>query len=123
MTEEAIPVYDGQAGVEAAYARAEREGEPFFGIERYENGYAVTYDLLPAGERLGPAPEQRLRERLTAELEAIVEDSELPTDEVATTVNDSLGNVSVLGSEASAHRVARIVETVALDPANWVGES
>lgn len=114
-----IPVYEGQAGVETAYAQAEREGVPFFGIERYEDGYAVTYDLLPAGKRLTPMAHEEVRTTLTNELEAIVADANFPTQEVSKSVNDSLGNVSLLGSEEGARRVARAVEPIVLEQANW----
>lgn len=114
-----IPVYEGQQGVETAYANAEREGIPFFGIEQYEDGYAITYDLLPAGKQLAPTARKEVEVRLTNELEAIVGDTERPTGEVSKTVNDSLGNVSLLASEAGARRVAQAVAPIVLDEANW----
>jgi hypothetical protein len=114
-----IPEYEGRAGVETAYAEAERDGVPFFGIERYEDGYAVTYDLLPAGKRLTPTAHEEVRDRLTDELEAIAGSAEFPTEEVSKSVNDSLGNVSLLGSEDGARRVARAVAPIVLEEANW----
>jgi len=115
-----IPVYEGQSGVETAYERAEREGVPFFGIEQYEDGYAVTYDLLPAGKRLAPTAHKEVRVRLTSEVEDIVGDPERPTAEVSKSVNDSLGNVSLFLSEESARRVAQAIAPVVLEEANWV---
>lgn len=115
-----IPVYQGQSGVETAYARAEREGVPFFGIEQYEDGYAVTYDLLPAGKRLAPTAHKEVRVRLTNEVEAIVGDAGRPTVEVSKSVNDSLGNVSLFVSEESARRVAQAIAPVVLEEANWI---
>lgn len=115
-----IPVYEGREGVETAYAQAERDGVPFFGIEQYEDGYAVTYDLLPAGKRLTPAAHEEVRATLTDELETIVGNADFPTQEVSKSVNDSLGNVSLLGSEEGARRVAQAVEPIVLEKANWV---
>lgn len=117
-----IPVYEGQAGVETAYERAEREGTPFFGIEQYEDGYAVTYDLLPAGKQLAPTAHEEVRVRLTNEVETIVGDAERPTAEVSKSVNNSLGNVSLFVSEESAHRVAQAIAPIVLEESNWVDE-
>lgn len=114
-----IPVYDGQAAVERGYTAAQREGVPFFAVERYDEGYAVTYDLLPAGKQLVPTARKEVSVRLTAEVEEIVGDEELATAEVSKSVNDSLGNVSFLDAEASAKRVARAIAPIVLDEANW----
>lgn len=114
-----IPVYDGREAVEVGYAAAEREGVPFFGIERYEEGFAVTYDLLPAGQQLVPTARKEVAVRLTNELEAIVADEELATTEASKSVNDSLGNISLLESEAGARRVAAAIAPIVLDDANW----
>ncbi|MEF8901504.1 MAG: hypothetical protein V5A25_09810 [Halovenus sp.] len=115
-----VPVYAGQEGVEDAYRRAERDGTPFFGVEEYEDGYAVTYDLLPAGHRLAPTADKEARTRLTQEIESIVADGTLPTTEVSKSVNDSLANVSLFERERSARRVAAAVAPIVLDEANWV---
>lgn len=114
-----IPVFNGKAAVEAGYAQAQQQGVPFFGIEEYEEGYAVTYDLLPADEQLAPTARKEVKTRLTAEVEAIVGDDELATIEVSKSVNDSLGNVSMLETESSARRVARAIAPIVLDTANW----
>jgi hypothetical protein len=114
-----IPVFSGKAAVEAGYAQAQQEGVPFFGIEEYDEGYAVTYDLLPADEQLAPTARKEIQTRLTAEVEDIVGDSSLATVEVSKSVNDSLGNVSMLESEASARRIARAIAPIVLDTANW----
>jgi hypothetical protein len=114
-----VPLYEDRPAVEAAYARAEREREPFFGVETYEEGYAVTYDLLPAGQQLAPPAYAEVGERITREVEAIVGDESLPTTEVSRTVGESLGNVSFFEREASARRVAASVSTLVLDEANW----
>jgi hypothetical protein len=115
-----VPVYVGQEGVEDAYRRAERDDTPFFGVEEYEDGYAVTYDLLPAGHRLAPTADKEARTRLTQEVESIVADETLPTTEVSKSVNDSLANVSLFERERSARRVAAAVAPVVLDEANWI---
>lgn len=117
---ETVPVYEGREGVEEAYRRAERSGKPFFGVEQYEDGYAVTYDLLPAGQQLAPTAYKEVQTRLTQEIEAIVGDDTLPTTEVSKSVNDSLGNVSLFAHERTAKRVATAIAPVVLDDANWM---
>ena len=114
-----VPLYEGQAGVEEGYAAAERERRPFFAVEAYEQGHAVTYDLLPAGAQLTAEARTEVNDLLTAEIEAVVADASLPTTEVSRSVNDSLGNVSFFGREDSARRVAAAVSQVVLDEANW----
>jgi len=115
-----VPVYEGQEGVEDAYRRAERDETPFFGVEKYEDGYAVTYDLLPAGHRLARTADKEARTRLGQEVESIVADDALPTTEVSKSVNDSLANVSLFERERSARRVAAAVAPIVLDEANRV---
>ena len=114
-----IPVFSGKAAVEAGYAQAQQNDVPFFGIEEYEEGYAVTYDLLPADEELAPTARKEVQTRLTAAVEEIVGDDSLATVEVSKSVNDSLGNVSMLESEASARRIAQAIAPIVLDTANW----
>lgn len=114
-----IPVYSGKAAVEAGYAQAQQQGVPFFGIEEYDEGYAVTYDLLPADEQLAPTARKEVQTRLTAAVEAVVGDDELATVEVSKSVNDSLGNVSMLETESGARQIARAIAPIVLDTANW----
>jgi len=118
-----VPLYEGQAGVEEGYAAAERERRPFFAVEAYEQGYAVTYDLLPAGVQLTAEARAEVADLLTAEVEAVVADADRPTTEVSRSVNDSLGNVSLFGREDSARRVAAAVSRVVLDETNWTEAS
>ncbi len=102
------------------YERAQESAEPFFGVERYEEGYAVTYDLLPAGFQLAAPARRELDERLTRAVEEIVGDADRPTTEVSKTVGDSLGNVSFFDREESAREVAAVISRIALDEENWV---
>ena len=115
-----VPLYGDRETVEQEYSDAERRGEPFFAVEAYENGYAVTYDLLPAGYQLAPPTTTEVGERLTREVEDIVGDERLPTTEVRKSVSPSLGNVSFFQREESARRVAAVISTLVLDEANWV---
>lgn len=116
--EQTVPLQIGQAAVEAAYADATRTAEPFLAVEQYGEEYAVTYDLLPADEQLTPAATARLRDRLTAELEAIVADKDGPA-ELSKTVSDSLGNVSAFRRERTARRVAAVIADTVLEETNW----
>ena len=115
-----VPLYGDRETVEQEYSDAERRGEPFFAIEAYDEGYAITYDLLPAGRQLAPPTTTEVGERLTREVEAIVGDEGLPTAEVSKSVGASLGNISFFQREESARRVAAVISTLVLDEANWV---
>lgn len=115
-----VPLYEDRATVEKEYRRAEREGRPFFAVEAYDEGYAVTFDLLPAGKQLSAPVESEVGERLTRELEEIVADESLPTTEVSRSVSASLGHISFFGREESARRVAATLSPLVLDEANWV---
>ena len=115
-----VPLYEGREAVEEGYAAAQREHVPFLAVEAYEEGYAVTYDLLPAGRQLAPTAHHEVAERLTREVEAVVGDESLPTAEVSRSVSASLGHVSFFGREETARRVAAAISRVVLDEANWV---
>ncbi|WP_459194798.1 hypothetical protein [Halosimplex sp. J119] len=115
-----VPCYEDQATRDAEYERAEREETPFFAVERYEEGYAVTYDLLPAGSELSKPARKELDERLTRELEDLVGDPALPTREASKSVGASLGSISLFGREQTARRVAAVASRFVLDESNWV---
>lgn len=118
-----IPCYEDTDERDAAYERAEREGTPFLAVERYDEGYAVTYDLLPAGWELSKPARKELDERLTRELEDLVGDESVPTSEVSKSVGDSLGSISLFERERTARRVAAVAARIALDESNWVEAS
>ncbi|PSQ03140.1 hypothetical protein BRC92_07245 [Halobacteriales archaeon QS_4_69_31] len=118
-----VPLYEDQATRDEQYRRAEREEVPFFAVERYDEGYAVTYDLLPAGRELAKPARKELEERLTREVERLVADPSVPTTEVGKTVGESLGTVSLFEREETARRVAAFVSRTVLDGANWVEAS
>jgi hypothetical protein len=115
-----VPLYEDRETVEAKYTEAERAGEPFLAVERYEEGYAVTFDLLPADKELAPPAASEVGERITREVEEIVGDERMPTTEVSRSVSASLGHIAFFGRERSARRVAAVVSTIVLDEANWV---
>lgn len=118
-----VPLYEDKETVETKYREAERERQPFFAVEAYDEGYAVTYDLLPADRELAPPVESEVGERITREVEDIVGDERLPTAEVSRSVGASLGNISFFEREESARRVAAVISTLVLDEANWVEAS
>jgi hypothetical protein len=115
-----VPLYEDRETVEAKYTEAERAGEPFLAVEGYEEGYAVTFDLLPADKELAPPAASEVGERITREVEEIVGDERMPTTEVSRSVSASLGHIAFFGRERSARRVAAVVSTIVLDEANWV---
>jgi hypothetical protein len=115
-----VPLYEDRETVEAKYRAAERAGEPFLAVESYEEGYAVTYDLLPADKELAPPAASEVGERVTREVEEIVGDERTPTTEVSRSVSASLGHIAFFGHEQSARRVAAVVSSIVLDEANWI---
>lgn len=115
-----MPLYEDQTARDDAYYRAEREAEPFLAVERYEDGYAVTYDLLPAGQELSKPAAEELKERLTRKTEDVVADPASRTTEVSKTVGPSLGNLSLFAREQTAREVAALASRFVLDEANWV---
>ena len=118
-----VPCYESQAALDQGYRRAEDEGRPFLAIERYDEGYAVTYDLLPTGHELSKPARKELEERLTREVERIVGDAAMPTVEVGKTVGESLGTVGLFDREATARTIAHVVSETVLDEVNWVEAS
>lgn len=118
-----VPLYENRQTVEDQYAAAESDEEPFFAIERYEEGFAITYDLLPAASELAEPALSELDEQVTREVEAIVGDESCPTAEVSRSIGKSLGQLSFFVSEESAREVAATVSTLVLDDANWVPAS
>lgn len=118
-----IPLYEDQATRDEQYRAAEQEGRPYLAVERYDGGYAVTYDLLPAGAELAAPTEKELTERVTRAVEDIVGDEALPTVEVSKSISASLGNVGVFRRERTAREIAVVIAHLALDEANWVEAS
>lgn len=118
-----IPLYEDQAAREEGYRSAQREGRPYLAIERYEDGYAVTYDLLPADAELAAPTHKELGERIRHTVEEIVGDESRATVEVSQSVSASLGNVGVFQREHSAREVGAVIARLALDADNWVEPS
>ena len=116
----AVPLYEGRAAVEKMYEQAQIENTPFFGVEHYDEGYAITFDLMPAGYGLTSAAQNEVEARLTTEIEAVVGDDSLPTVEVGKTLSESLGNISFFEREESARQVAAAISGIVLDQNNWV---
>lgn len=119
----AVPLYEDREAVEDAYADAERNERPFFAVEAYEEGFAITYDLLPAGYQLSEPAVSELDERSVRAVEDIVGDESRPTAEVSRSIGDSLGQLSFFDREESAREVAAAVSVIVLDEDNWVPAS
>jgi hypothetical protein len=119
FTPEDIPLYEDQRAREREYETAQREGKPYLGVERYEEGYAITYDLLPADAELVSTTQRELTERVNQTAEDIVADEVLPTEEVSKSISASLGNIGFFVREQSARDVAVVVAQLVLDDDNW----
>ncbi|ACV46512.1 hypothetical protein Hmuk_0375 [Halomicrobium mukohataei DSM 12286] len=115
-----VPLYEDQQARDDAYYEAEAESTPFFAVERYEEGYAITYDLLPAGYELSEPMRKELNERVTRTVEDVVGDEALATVEVSRSIGASLGNVSFFQREATARDVAAVISRLVLAEENWV---
>ncbi|MFB6165226.1 MAG: hypothetical protein ABEJ31_08720 [Haloarculaceae archaeon] len=118
-----VPVHRDDAARDAAYERAQAAGEPYFAIERVDGGYAITYDLLPAGAQLTRPVVADLRERVTASVEDVVGDPDRPTGEVGHSIGDSLGNLSTFATEETAREVAATLSRIVLERDNWTDAS
>lgn len=118
-----VPLYEDRTARDEAYRRAEREERPFLAVERYEEGYAVTYDLFPTGYELSKPVTEELNERLTRKVEDVVADAASRTAEVSKTVGPSLGSVSMFARERDAREVGALASRFVLDEANWVEAS
>lgn len=118
-----VPLYGDRETVEAEYAAAEEAARPFFAIERYEEGYAITYDLLPAGYQLAEPAVSELDERTRRAVEDVVGDESRPTTEVSRSIGASLGQLSFFQREESAREIAAAISVIALDENNWVTAS
>jgi hypothetical protein len=120
---EDIPLYEDEGDRDAAYDAAQADGTPFFAIERYEQGYAVTYDLLPAGRELAPPARAEVDTVTEREVKRIVGEASLPTSEVGRSIGPSLGHLSFFQQEGTARRVGGAIAEIVLDDANWVEAS
>lgn len=118
-----VPLYEDRSSRDDAYYAAEAEERPFFAIEQYEEGYAITYDLLPAGQELSEPMRKELNEQVTRRVEGVVGDESLATVEVSRSIGASLGNISFFQREATARDIASVVSRLALDETNWVEAS
>ncbi|MFB6151118.1 MAG: hypothetical protein ABEJ40_04865 [Haloarculaceae archaeon] len=114
-----VPVYENRASRDEAYYAAKGSGEPFLAVERYEEGYAVTYDLLTAGCELTEPAQAEIDERTRRAVEDVVADDAAPTTEVGRSLGPSLGQISLFREEATARRVAATVAETVLDESNW----
>jgi hypothetical protein len=118
-----VPLYEDRETLESAYERAERAGEPFFAIEQYEEGYAITYDLLPAERELSKPARKELTTQLDQQLESVVGNEARPTAEVSKSISESLGSISFFQRESTAREVAALISRFVLDEDNWVAAS
>lgn len=118
-----VPLYEEQAARDEGYRTAQREGRPYLAVERYEEGYAVTYDLLPADAELSPPVHKELGERVRQTVEDIVGDESRATVEVSQSISASLGNIGIFQRERTAREVAVVVAQLALEEDNWVEPS
>jgi hypothetical protein len=115
-----VPLYGDRETVENEYAAAETDDRPFLAVERYEEGYAVTYDLLPAGAKLSEPALSELDERSVRAVEDIVGAADRPTAEVSRSIGESLGQLSFFEHEESAREVAAALSAIVLDEDDWI---
>jgi hypothetical protein len=114
-----IPVYEDPDVRDRQYAAAESTGDPYLAVERVKAGYAVTFDLLPAGVQLTPEARDGVRERLHAEVESVVGDADRPERELSHNLGPALGSVAAFQEVDSARAVAAALAEVVLEEANW----
>lgn len=114
-----VPVYEDADVRDLHYYRAEANGEPYLAVERYEEGYAVTFDLLPAGAQLAAPARTDLRDELVAAVEGIVGDDASPETELSHNLGPSMGSVATFEEVATAKSVAVRLAGIVLEEANW----
>ena len=116
---EDVPVYTDPDVRDLRYHEAEAEGAPYLAVEAYEEGYAVTFDLMPAGVQLTDEARTEIQELVRTEVEAIVADADAPETEVSHNLGPALGSIAAFEQEATARAVAAAVGDVVLDESNW----
>jgi hypothetical protein len=114
-----IPVYEDPDVRDRQYAAAESASDPYLAVERVQVGYAVTFDLLPAGAQLTPEAREGVRDRLHAEVETVVGDADRPERELSHNLGPALGSVAAFQDEDAARAVAAALAEVVLEEANW----
>ncbi|WP_193788173.1 hypothetical protein [Natrinema limicola] len=119
LSPDEITIFHERNGRGDMYREAEQERKPFFVIDEKDSGYSVTYDLLPAGHHLTEESREELEERVSAEVEAILLDEDLSTEELSYSIGDTLGNVFFFEQERTARNVAAMISRIVLDENNW----
>lgn len=114
-----IPVYEDPDVRDRHYHEAEAAGEPYLAVERVEAGYAVTFDLMPAGAQLTAPAREALRDRLHEEVETVVGDAAAPETELSHTLGPALGSIAAFESATAAAAVAAALAPVLLAESNW----
>ena len=114
-----IPVFEDPDVRDLHYHESEAEGEPYLAVERYDEGYAVTFDLMPAGVQLTADGQRAVKERLVAEVEAVVGDADSPELEISHNLGAALGSVAAFEDVTTAQRLAASVAEPLLDESNW----
>lgn len=113
-----VTIFHEREGRGEFYSEAEREGRPFLVIDEKESGYSVTCDLLPTGHHLTEEAREELEERVSAEVEAILLDEDLPTQDLTYSVGDTLCNVGFFEREQTARDVAAMISRAVMDEDN-----
>lgn len=117
-----VPVCTDQEEHNNLYEEAESERTPFFVIDQNESGYSVTYDLLPTGYRLTDDAFEELSERVSSEVEAILRDQNVSTEELSSSPGRSMGNFYFFEEEQTARDFASVISRLVLDEGNWEEE-
>lgn len=116
---EDVPVYRDPDVRDRHYHEAETAGVPYLAVERYEEGYAVTFDLMPAGVQLTATAQTEVRDCIRTEVEAVVADANAPETEVSHNVGAALGSIAAFEAETTAQSIAASVGAVVLEEDNW----
>jgi hypothetical protein len=117
-----VPVCESPADRDRRYRDAQRDGEPFLAVDAEEQGYPITYDLLPAGQRLSSDAHAELEARVREEIERVIDDPDAATDRLDAGIGPQMGNVYFFAEEATARDVAAAISRIVLDERNWVAD-
>jgi hypothetical protein len=117
MHPDEVPLCESTKKHNRVYEEAEETGEPFLVIDKREQGYSLTYDLRPTGNRLTDDAQRKLEKRINTEVDSIIFDPE-KTDELTKNISHSKGGLHFFENEQIAREVGVVISQVIFDETN-----
>jgi len=117
-----IPLCDSTKEHNDIYSDAKESDDVFLVVDLKEPGYTISYDLLPTGHRLTDDAHEQLDDRIWNDIEAILTDPNMDTEELGGSIGDSKGNLHFFESEQVARDLAELISYTIYDQTNWEKE-